>query len=161
MVHDPRQRDDKGRLLPGVILNPGGRPKRPTQFSRASIMELCDERGYHPVEAMIDIAREPGASAYIRLEVAKEIMSYMAAKVKQVQITNAEGDGDGQIRISWDVSPQAVENARQMDTEQAEQFEKQSRKATRAILNGIAEAVLNDDEDDQSALPDGPEDDVR
>jgi alanyl-tRNA synthetase len=103
---------------------------------------------------MIRIAREPNATPYIQLEVAKEIASYIIPKIKQVQITNAEGDGDGTIRISWDTSPQAIENTQKLENDDhaAEQFKADMKNAAQTVLDGVAEAVLEDDDESTTGL---------
>lgn len=126
----PVPRDAKGHILPGYSGNPTGRPASPQQITRKDVLKICAERGYNPIHAMIDVAQDPKTSNYLKLECADKIAQYILPKLKNVQVTNAEGE-DAVIRISWDTTPQ------------------QASQQAVDVLNNVVDAAIDDDTDSQ------------
>lgn len=147
-------RDERGRLLPGSIMNPiGGKPVPRMRINRKDILKICEERGYNPIHAIIDIATDPNTSAYTRLDCAKEILQYTSPKLKQVQLTNAAGDGDATINITWGNNGQQNQQLSSNDVTQVEydaakqDFEDGMKEAHDKVLEALIADTVDDDED--------------
>jgi hypothetical protein len=95
-------RDKLGRLLPGQTLAHG---KRAIRYNREEVARICQERNYHPIHHLIDIATNPETSAYVQRDCANDIASYLMPKLRTVNIAGADGEGDGMLRIHWQTDP--------------------------------------------------------
>lgn len=78
-----------------------GRPKgsrSPIAKAREEILRLCEEADYNPLEELIEMAQseDPKIPLKLKAEVHKEILSYIAPKLKSITLENAE---DRQIVI--------------------------------------------------------------
>ena len=126
----------------GVSGNPAGRPKLQETYNRAEIVKICRERGFHPVHALIDIYEDPKSSGYLKMECAKEVGSYIMAKVRTVQLTDGN-DGPASITIKWDNDPPPLSVEQHDDAKQ--QFVDGMTDAQAKIMD----AIVNDDEDER------------
>lgn len=140
------RRDERGRLLPGSVLHAEGRPKSLT-MSRKDVLKACVDFGYNPIAEMIKLSRET-QSDYVALQCHKAVAEYILPKVKQIQITNADGDSDGVIRISWDTSGNAQNALQAVPDAEVRQLNRDMKNATQKVLDGVAEAVIEDDDED-------------
>lgn len=72
-----------------------GRPKgshNPLTLAREHIIRLCEEADYNPIRELIDIARsdDPKIPLKLKAEVHKELLSYLAPKLKSITVENVE-----------------------------------------------------------------------
>jgi hypothetical protein len=110
------------------------------RFDRKEVARICEERGYHPIHHLINLATDPESSGYLQKECASEIASYLMPKLKTVQLTDNDGE-NASITIRWDnqnvVKPEdAYDDAKQ-------QFSDGMRDATERII----EAAIEDDDE--------------
>ena len=80
----------RGGLRPGA-----GRPKgvgSPIARAREEILRLCEEADYNPLQELIGIAQsdDPRIPLKLKAEVHKEILSYLAPKLKSITVENSE-----------------------------------------------------------------------
>jgi hypothetical protein len=92
----PPARDDKGRLVKGARLNPGGRGK-----ANQTIRDLC--RALTP--DAIDALKEALKVSKTRVKAAEVILGYAWGKPAQL-LTDGEG-GQLKLEVSW-VKPEEV-----------------------------------------------------
>lgn len=80
----------RGGLRPG-----SGRPKgsrSPIARAREEILRLCEEADYNPLQELIVIAQsnDPRISLKLKAEVHKEILSYIAPKLKSIKVESSD-----------------------------------------------------------------------
>lgn len=69
-----------------------GTPNKKTQ----SLLDMCAERNYDPVLAMIDIAQDENADPAMRLQAHKEVAQYVYPKRKALEHSI---DGDAGFKV--------------------------------------------------------------
>jgi hypothetical protein len=79
-----RLRDEKGRLLPGVSGNPGGRPKLVAEFQKA----LREQHYERALAALLDCLDD--SDGRVRIAAVREVFDRLFGKPKQ-PITGEEG----------------------------------------------------------------------
>ena len=80
----------RGGLRPGAGRPQG--PKSPITMARQEIERLCAEADYNPIQELIEIAQseDPKVPLKLKAEVHKEILSYLAPKLKSITVENVE-----------------------------------------------------------------------
>src|SRR6266850_576272 len=72
------ERDSRGRLLPGVVLNPVGRPKGPIKLSEAKkLHRLIEPHREALVTHLVEVAKGDDAPA---VKAAEILIGYLAAR---------------------------------------------------------------------------------
>jgi hypothetical protein len=75
-------RDNKGRWVPGVSANPGGRPA-----NRGPIIEYADEFTKEAIDALVEIIRDLKASRQDKIRASEVVMDRARGKPTQHQET--------------------------------------------------------------------------
>ena len=106
-----------GGLRPGA-----GRPqgsRNPITIAREQIERLCGEANYNPIQELIQIAQseDPKVPLKLKAEVHKEILSYLAPKLKSITVENVE---DRQVVVKIvDVTGSMIGGPRTSDKRQS------------------------------------------
>lgn len=64
-----------------------GRPAGSSGEKTRVVREMMDERGYNPIEAMMDIAQDPTSAPELRFQANKELARFYAPQLKAVEVT--------------------------------------------------------------------------
>lgn len=72
---------------------------------RWDVRKFCEERGFNPFEKMIEIATTSRRKS-IQLKAAAELASYIAPKLKQVELTTNK---DSMFQINFNLVPKPKE----------------------------------------------------
>lgn len=132
------RRDEKGRLMPGTVLNPNlaGRLPKAKSFTRKDVLAICEEMGFNPVRELISLAQNT-QSDYVKFQCCEAVLSYSLPKLKTVQLTGADGETDASITFRWENVDKPPADAVAATSEMSN--------AAGVILDGVVDAIIEDD----------------
>jgi hypothetical protein len=83
-----------GGRRPGAGRKAGGSNRLSAE--KSAIKEYCEDKGYDPLKAMVDIASDPEQPLALRVLLHRELAQYLYAKLARLQLV---GDEQQPIRV--------------------------------------------------------------
>lgn len=94
----------------GVSGNPGGKPKGTKDKVKFDFAIICNQAKFNPVLELIKLART-AKSEHVRVTACSEIASYVAPKLKAVEISSSEAGERFQMFMTFGQPKEGEETA--------------------------------------------------
>ena len=85
----------------GVSGNPSGKPKGTKNKRSFDFAQICSNHDFDPCLELIKIVRTEGASIHAKVQACSEIMSYLAPKLKAVEVSAGEHTEKFQMTMNF------------------------------------------------------------
>lgn len=85
---------------PGNCMNPKGRPKGTTNRIKYDVGAILEAHKFNPVEELIHLAKTTDKES-IKMNCCTELISYVAAKLKSLEITSDQEKESFQMYMSF------------------------------------------------------------